>query len=200
MTDPLLGTTGWVFREPSLGQTPIAATAAAGTVAANMGTVAAGTLSSSPGAAGRSTPGRLGSIAKAYHPTFGEGEFIYLLGVASTVVGLTVRYNATTFQTTISPTTANTGGPVAVAMSANVANQYGWYQIGGLATVLKTAVKVTPGGTKIYQSGTAGRWMQTSASGNQILGASPANMTTVTSTTSTVVVLINRPSRQGQIT
>lgn len=189
----------WVFKTPSLGLTPIASTTAAPTVSANMGTVAAGTLSSSPGSAGRSTPGRLGAIASAFDPTFGEGEFIYLLGVASTIVGSLVTYNATTFQTALGANTANDEGPVAVAMSANVAAQYGWYQIEGLATVKKTAVKVTPQG-KIYQSATAGRVMQTSASGLQILGARGANLTTVTSTTSTVVVLLNRPFKQGQIT
>lgn len=199
MVDALLGTTGWVFREPTLGQTPIAKTLAAGTVAANMGTAAAGTLSSSPQAAGRSTPGRLGCIAKAYHPTFGEGEFIYLLGVASTVVGLMVTYNATTFQTTIRPTTAGNTGPIAIAMSANVANSYGWYQVEGLATVLKTAVQVTPQ-LPVYQSGTAGRIFVTSTAGQQILGARTANLTTVTTTTSTVVVLINRPAGKNTLT
>lgn len=141
----------------------------------------------------------LGTIVRAYDPTFGAGEFIYLLGVASTVVGNTVTYNATTYQTTLSPNTANNEGPQAVAMSANVAAQYGWYQIGGLAVVKKSAVQVLPG-AKIYQSATAGRWMPTSASGKQILGARGAALTTVTSTTSTMTVLLNRPSAQGQIT
>src|SRR5579872_5448694 len=87
----------------------------------------------------------LGTIIKAYDSTsFGEGEFIYLLGVASTVTGILVRYDATTFQTALLPSTANLDVPVAVAMSANVATQYGWYQISGLAVALKTAVQVTP--------------------------------------------------------
>lgn len=141
----------------------------------------------------------LGTIVRAYDATLGAGEFIYLLGVASTIVGALVTYNATTFQTALGADTANDESPVAFAMSANVAAQYGWYQIGGLATVKKTAVKVTPQG-KIYQSATVGRVMQTSASGKQILGARGANLTTVTSTTSTVIVLINRPTKQGQIT
>jgi hypothetical protein len=115
------------------------------------------------------------------------------------VIGLAVTYNATTFQTTLAPNTANNADPVAIAMSANVAAQFGWYQIGGLATVKKTAVQVLPG-AKIYQSATAGRWMPTSASGKQVIGARAANLTTVTSTTSTIIVLINRPGYQGQIT
>lgn len=140
----------------------------------------------------------LGTIIRAYDPTLGQGEFVYLLGVASTVVGNTVTYNATTYQTTLSPNTANNEGPQAVAMSANVASQFGWYQIGGLATVKKSATQVLPG-AKIYQSATAGRWFPTSTAGKQILGARAANLTTVTSTTSTLIVLINRPSGQGQI-
>lgn len=141
----------------------------------------------------------LGTIVRAYDPTFGAGEFIYLLGVASTVVGNTVTYSATTFQTTLSPNTTQNVNPVAVAMSANVAAQFGWYQIDGLAVVKKSAVQVLPN-AKIFQSATAGRWMPTSTAGLQILGARGASLTTVTSTTSTMVVLINRPSNQGHIT
>ncbi len=141
----------------------------------------------------------LGKVTRARHETYGEGEFVYMLGVASTVVGSVVSYNATTYQTTLLPSTANLGTPVAVAMSANVASQYGWYQVEGLAVMKKTAVQCAPQG-KIYISGTAGRVFITSTSGKQILGAKAANLTTVTSTTSTLVVMINRPHTQGQIT
>jgi hypothetical protein len=141
----------------------------------------------------------LGTIIRAYDPTFGQGEFIYLLGVASTILGAAVTYDATTYQTALSPNTANDVNPVAFAMSANLAAQFGWYQIDGLVVAKKTAVQVLPQ-AKIYQSATAGRIMPTSASGKQILGARGANLTTVTSTVSTVVILVNRPSKQGQIT
>ncbi len=87
----------------------------------------------------------LGTVVKANDPTYGEGEFIYLLGVGSTVVGSMVTYNTTTYQTTLTPTTGTTdGAPIAVAMSANVASQYGWYQISGNAVVKKTGVAVAP--------------------------------------------------------
>jgi hypothetical protein len=140
----------------------------------------------------------LGSIIRAYDSTLGQGEFIYLLGVASTVPGLAVTYDATTFQTTLSPNTANNVNPVAFAMAANVAGQYGWYQISGLVTAKKTAVQVLPQ-AKIYQSATAGRIFPTSTASKELLGARAANLTTVTSTTSTVIILVNRPSFQGQI-
>lgn len=62
----------------------------------------------------------------------GEGEFIYLKGVASTAVGDVVIYDEN-FATTRG--VAGAKGPIAIAMSANVANQYGWYQIAGIAVV-----------------------------------------------------------------
>ena len=138
----------------------------------------------------------LGTIIRAQDPTYGEGEFIYLLGVASTVVGSVVTYNATTYQTTLVPNTANLNSPVAVAMSANVAAQYGWYQIEGLAVIKKTAVAVNAQ-VPIYISATAGRVKSTAASGKQIVNAKTANLATVASGTSTVTVLINRPFAQG---
>jgi hypothetical protein len=62
-------------------------------------------------------------------------------------------------------------------------------------------VKVDPAGTtKVYLSATAGRVMQTSVSGRQVLGARWTTLVTVTSTTSTAVAEISRPHQQGQIT
>lgn len=143
----------------------------------------------------------LGTIVKAKDGTYGEGEFIYLLGIGSTVVGSLVKYNATTYQTALLSVTngKNKGVPVAVAMSANVAAQYGWYQISGNAVIKKTTVAVTPQ-VPIFISGTDGRMKVVASAGQQILGAQTANLTTVVTTTSTVVVTISRPFAQGQIT
>lgn len=143
----------------------------------------------------------LGQRCSASDPTYGQGEFIYLLGVGSTVVGSVVKYNATTYQTALLSVTngKNKGVPVAVAMSANVASQYGWYQISGNAVVKKTTVAVTPQ-VPIFISATDGRIKVLASAGQQILGAQTANLTTIVTTTSTVVVTINRPFTQGQIT
>ncbi len=82
----------------------------------------------------------LGTVCRAADPVYGEGEFIYLLGVASTVVGSVVTYNASTYQTALCAVgTGISPSPVAVAMSANVAGQYGWYQISGVAVCAKSA-------------------------------------------------------------
>lgn len=135
----------------------------------------------------------LGTLITATDPTYGNAEFIYMLGVGSTVVGSLVTYNATTWQTTLTPTdTSGNGKPVAVAMSANVASQYGWYQVSGLAVIKKTAVAVTPQ-VAVFVSGTAGRIYVTDSAGKQILGAQSANLATIASGTSTVTVSINRP-------
>lgn len=59
-------------------------------------------------------------------------EFIYLKGVASTVVGSWVFFDS---DGTTTLTVANSKGRVAIAMSANAATTtYGWYQIYGKAT------------------------------------------------------------------
>lgn len=143
----------------------------------------------------------LGTKVIATDPTYGQGEFIYLLGVGSTTAGDLVVYNATTYQTALMTTTnsENKGQPLAVSMSANVASSYGWYQIRGNAVIKKTGVAVTPQ-VPVFISATAGRIKVLASSGQQVLGAQTANLTTVVTTTSTVVVTINAPTSQGQIT
>jgi len=142
----------------------------------------------------------LGFIVEAYDvaSSKGAGEFIYLEGVASTVVGSLVIYDPLLATTTFAPNTAHLGQPLAVAMSANVASQYGWYQISGSAVISKTAVKFLPK-TQVYMSATAGSIASTAASGKEILNAISSNSATVASGTGTVNVLINRPFMQGQV-
>lgn len=143
-------------------------------------------------------PNTLGKIARAVDPSFGEGEFILLAGVASTVVGSLVTYNTASWTTALCPSTANLAQPLAVAMSANVAaTTFGWYQISGVAVIKKTAVKVNPN-VALFISGTAGRVMPTVASGKEVLAARSANAATVLSATSTINAVINRPFAQGQ--
>jgi hypothetical protein len=144
-------------------------------------------------------PNVLGKIVRADDPTFGEGEFIMLVGVASTVVGSLVSYNATTYQTVLVPNTGNQACPVAVAMSANLAGTFGWYQIAGNAVIKKTAVAVTPQVT-VFLSATAGRIKVLASAGLQVVAARSANLTTIAAGTSTVTVTINRPHLQSQIT
>lgn len=82
---------------------------------------------------------------------YGTAEFIYLPGVASTVVGSWVHYKLAATPTT-ALAAANAVGPVGVAMSANAATtSYGWYQIWGRA--IGSAGGAIAINTQIYGAG-----------------------------------------------
>ena len=143
----------------------------------------------------------IGMIVRATDPTYGEGEFIYLKGSASVAVGSLVYYTDNAAADSVKLTTTSGvvdgGSNLAVAMAATTASLYGWFQIGGRAVVLKTATKIDPASTfKVYLSATAGRVMPTSVAGRQILGARFPATTTVTTTTSTCIVTLNRPTQK----
>jgi len=94
----------------------------------------------------------LGTIVVADDPVYGGGEFIYLKGVASTVVGSWVTYNQDDNTTAL--LAANAIGPVAVAMSICVASEYGWYQISGKAVGKALAAYADNG--LVFATATAG--------------------------------------------
>lgn len=132
---------------------------------------------------------KLGTIIRAEDPTYGQGEFIYLKGVASTTVGSIVEYD-TSFQTGLNTTALNTPRPLAVSMSANVADQYGWYQISGIAIASKAStVSFAAGAGLAAGSGLA----IAVASGLIINGALVAVVASATSGGTTVQVMVNRP-------
>ena len=80
----------------------------------------------------------LGTRVNAVDPVYGGGEFIYLAGVASTVVGSWVLFNEDNFSTTL--LAPNDIGQVATALSINNATTaYGWYQVTGKAIGLAAA-------------------------------------------------------------
>lgn len=125
--------------------------------------------------------------------TLGEGEFIYLQGVVSTVVGSVVIWNTATFLTTLAPAGSNKPQPVGFSMSANVASQYGWYQIDGVAAALKTSGLALASNAAVGVL-TAGKIAAT-ASGKEVQGA----ITQAKASTPTVVnLVINRPHMQGR--
>lgn len=113
----------------------------------------------------------LGTIVRAADSTYGSGEFIYLKGLAGTVVGTWVIYNQDDNTTAL--LAANAIGPVAVAMSINVANQYGWYQISGKAVGLALSAYADNG--LVYATATAGSIDDAVVAGDRVklaLGAS----------------------------
>jgi hypothetical protein len=138
----------------------------------------------------------LGTIVRAVDEVFGEGEFIYLLGVGSTTVGAIVNYDVATtskWQTALSTTAVAKSNPLAIAMSANVASQYGWYQISGLAVASKLlATSLVVGSTIMAIGGEA----EVSATSNIIQGAMTALVTSANTSDAvlTVQLMINRPA------
>lgn len=153
---------------------------------------------------------QLGEIRKGWDTTLGYGEFIYLKVPTSTTItaGLLYQWSGN-YSVAVLPvlaTSKNTGHKVAVAVGSLVSDSanvnYGWFQIGGMGTVLKTAVQALPD-VNVYASATAGRIKVLTSAGGQITGMRTAwtsGTGTVTSTTSTVTVFMDRPAIQGQIT
>jgi hypothetical protein len=133
-----------------------------------------------------------GSITRARNITSAsvEGEFIYLLGVASTTAGSLVVYNSAT-GTVLAQTVQK--GPVAVAMSANVANQYGWYQVGGLAVVVANSASA---GAPVYATSTAGSVDAAAISAQKVDGAIFAGAMG-TPVAGTAYVMLDRPAMNG---
>lgn len=120
----------------------------------------------------------LGRIVTATDPTYGVGEFIYLQGVASTAVGSWVTFNQDDNTTAL--LAANAIGPVAVAMSANVASQYGWYQIGGKA-IGKALASFADNGN-VYATATAGSIDDAVVAGDRVKRAKGASAVDTPST------------------
>lgn len=136
----------------------------------------------------------LGAITRGTDATLGAGEFIYLKGIASTVVGSLVSYDGA-HVTALCPVGNNISRNVAVAMAAIVANKYGWYQISGLATVAKTSAISVAAGAAVGVK-TIGKPAST-GSNKELLGAVAG---TVASGSATGTLYINRPKQQGRIT
>lgn len=141
---------------------------------------------------------KLGTIVQANDPDYGVGEFIYLLGVASTAVGNAVTYNATTGQTTRAAVGANKTFPIAFAMSANVAAQYGWYQIAGIARATKTATISLAAGVAVGIK-TLGR-ISVTGTGKELNGAVVTAVASAKVGVVLVSLVIARPRLQGRIT
>jgi hypothetical protein len=116
----------------------------------------------------------LGTIVTAVDQgdtAYGAGEFIYLQGLASTAVGEVVVYNADDYTTKLA--VANDVGPVATAMSACVASEYGWYQIQGKGVALVLSGFADNG--DCYLTSTAGSIDDADVAGDYIRGMKGAS-------------------------
>lgn len=136
----------------------------------------------------------LGKIIRAIDKdstNYGTGEFIYLKGVASTAIGEPVIYDLDAMTSTRA--VAGSRGNIAFAMSANVASQFGWYQIAG-TTVAKTGTVAA--GARPYATATAGSLDDVAVTGDAI---DNARFITANGTPAAGFALmqINRPSMNG---
>lgn len=142
----------------------------------------------------------VGTIIRGFDPVLGEGEFIYLVGLAAMAAGDAVVYDLlpTGPVTTrlVENTFANSGRPVAFAVVPVLAGQYGWFQIGGTAIV--TAIAGTVAGVMMAHA-TTGSIANTANAGDQILGARVSSAVGTPSAGKSYATL-NRPHIQGQIT
>lgn len=106
-------------------------------------------------------------------------NYVYLQGVASTVVGNFVTFNHNFATTRIA---ADAVGPVAVAKSACVANQFGWYQVYGINTEATT--DTVAANKSCYIDNVVGRVDDAVVTGDLVVGC--FTMTADTSNVATV--------------
>lgn len=143
----------------------------------------------------------LGMVAQFNEDIQGYCELVYLPGVAGLVSGDLVSYDLTpgVVATTrhLNNVNNNKGFPVAVAIGAPQAGQYGWFQISGVAIVNATAASAAQ--SACYATATAGSVNSAADAGDQILGA--RLLTAVgTPAAGKAYLQVNRPAIQGQIT
>ncbi len=117
-------------------------------------------------------------------------EYVYLLGIASTVAGNWVTFNED-YETAL--LTAGAVGSVAIAMAAITADEYGWYQIFGINTIAKT--DTISANKALYIDDTDGRVDDLGISGDLVLNA----YSKTASTDNVATVSINYPSVSNDI-
>ena len=144
-------------------------------------------------------PMSLGMIVRASDPIYGQGEFIFLPGVANTAVGSIVTYNTTSYTTALAAVGTYKAQPIAIAMSANTsASTWGWYQISGLAVVKKSCLVSLAANAAVGVLTTG--LIAGTGSGKEIQGALVAAVASAAAGRTSVTVVINRPHMQGRVT
>lgn len=128
----------------------------------------------------------LGMVIPAQSTADGGGEFIYLKGVSGTAVGSWVTYNRDDHSTALLVRDAK--GPVAIAMSACVANEYGWYQTSGKSYGLSNDAADN---ADVYSSTSPGTIDDAVSTGNRVWRAKTASADDTS--TGLIEVEIDRP-------
>lgn len=108
----------------------------------------------------------IGERAIAFDETYGYGEFIYAKGVGSTAEGDLCLIN--TYAPSTTRVVAGSRGPVGIAQSANIANQFGWYQIFGAGAIKAGTVAAN---ANVYATATPGTIDDAVVAGDKVDGA-----------------------------
>jgi len=120
-----------------------------------------------PGDIHASALNTVGTRARGYDTTGNSAEYIYLKGVASTIVGSVVTYDELGVSTLLA---ANAKGPVAVATAiTDSTSTWGWYGIQG--TFLTDVVASSADNSTIGRETTDGKVGDGRAAGDQIANA-----------------------------
>lgn len=120
----------------------------------------------------------LGTIATAHDETYGEGEFVYVKGVANGAVGSVVLLNADDH--VVSLATANDKGPIGVLVAALTAALYGWAQVRGKGAAKVLASFADNG--DCYLTATAGSVDDADVAGDFVRGMKGASAVDTPST------------------
>lgn len=128
----------------------------------------------------------------------GLGEFIYLKGVASTVLGSVVSYQVSTGAAAVGTTALWAGTtslplPLALATAAIGVDEYGWYQFGG-SGICAVSGTVAAGDDLYWQA--AGVLSATAIAGKMVQGMQAASADDVPATDKAIVTL-DRPAAQA---
>ena len=134
----------------------------------------------------------LGTIMTGEDPDLGGGEFIYLQGIGSTILGSVVEYNSATYITGLASIGLTLSNPLAVAMAATVASEFGWYQISGNAAMGKASALSHAADLGV---GATTGLVVAADTGLIMHGAITAQIGTAT--VATCQVMINRPTGPG---
>jgi hypothetical protein len=152
-------------------------------------------------------------VIEGYDPLLGGGEFVYAAAGATLTVGEVCQFTPSLsaagqiVESAIAwAGTANSGDVLGIAMTALVVGQWGWFQVGGHAIVNVSGAPVA--GNPVYWQA-AGVVSPTLVASKQVEGAKFATAPGITLGTGSsavvlsgtqAVLLLNRPSAQGNIT
>lgn len=137
----------------------------------------------------------IGTRIRGKDATYGEAEFIYLKGVASTAAGDLVIYDENANTTTRAVHTTAARGQCAVAMSANVASQYGWYMVSG-SCLVNSGSNTVAAGAPVFLTSTASQIDDAVVSTDKVDGMTTTAANAAT-TTGFTLCQMDRPSANG---